>query len=235
MTDADAAAGGQDASSADGSDHVSRTASPATIRETYAGQADTMDRLDVLNRLFTGRYRSRLFGRAEGRVLDVACGVGTNRGYLPDGVEYVGVDLSPDMLAKAARRHDDLERGESLLEMDAQDLAFEADSFDTVVSSLSTCTFPDPIAALEEMQRVCRPGGRILLLEHGRSSVGPIAGVQEWRADAHFEKHACRWTQEPLELVREAGLVVEDSSTALFGVITAIEARPGEEDAGVDH
>jgi ubiquinone/menaquinone biosynthesis C-methylase UbiE len=235
MTDGDTAAGGHEASSAERSDHATRTASPATIRDTYADQADTMDRLDVLNRLFTGRYRHGLFGRGEGRVLDVACGVGTNRRYLPADVEYVGVDLSPDMLTKAAGRHDDLERGESLLEMDAQDLAFEDDSFDTVVSSLSTCTFPDPIAALQEMQRVCRPGGRILLLEHGRSSVGPIASVQEWRADAHFEKHACRWTQEPLELVRAAGLAVEDSSTALFGVITAIEARPDDVGTGGEH
>ena len=54
--------------------------------------------------------------------------------------------------------------------MDAEHLAFKDGSFDTVVSTLGTCTFPDPVEALREMRRVCRPGGTVLLLEHGRSN-----------------------------------------------------------------
>jgi ubiquinone/menaquinone biosynthesis C-methylase UbiE len=169
------------------SERVGRFAGPrpdsaGDIRETYADQADTFKRMAPLDRLFLGRYRRRLFGRATGRVLDVACGVGTNARYVPATTDYVGVDLSPDMLARAARRHDDLERGTTLLEMDAQHLAFEADSFDTVISSLSTCTFPDPVAALRETSRVCRTDGRILLLEHGHASVGTVSSFQEWQA-----------------------------------------------------
>ncbi|MFB6232726.1 MAG: class I SAM-dependent methyltransferase [Haloarculaceae archaeon] len=200
-----------------------RRTSISDIRETYATQADRMARLSWLNRLFTGRYRRDLFGRAEGRVLDVACGTGLNRRYLPDSVEYVGVDISPEMLANARERNGD---GATFREMDAGELAFTDDSFDTAVSSLSTCTFPDPVAALEEMARVCRPGGRVLLLEHGRSDVAPLARFQDWRADAHFRKHACRWNQRPLRNVAEAGLSVTETTTALFGVLTAIEARP---------
>jgi ubiquinone/menaquinone biosynthesis C-methylase UbiE len=110
--------------------------------------------------------------------------------------------------------------------MDAQSLDFPDDSFDTVISALSTCTFPDPGAALREMDRVCRPDGRILLLEHGRSDVGPIARYQEWRADAHYAKAGCRWTQEPLAVARDAGLDVVAADSALFGIVTTIEARP---------
>ncbi|GAB3684028.1 hypothetical protein GCM10028857_12480 [Salinarchaeum chitinilyticum] len=196
------------------------------VRDVYADQASTMARFAVLNRFFTGRYRRRAFADAEGRVLDVACGLAANRRYLPDDTEYVGIDVSPDMLAQAADAHDDLELGEDLLEMDAQDLAFENDSFDTVLSSLSTCTFPDPGAALAEMNRVCRPDGTVLLLEHGRSSVGPIARFQDWRADAHFEKHACRWNQEPLAVVADSPLEVQRHWTALVGILTGIEATP---------
>ena len=198
------------------------------IRGTYAEQAGTMARLDVCNRLFTGRARSRLFGRAEGRVLDVACGVGTNRRYLPDDATYVGVDLSPDMLREARDLLDEDGGAETvgLCEMDAEGLAIRDDAVDTVVSALSTCTFPDPVAALDEMARVCRPGGRVLLLEHGRSSVGPVARFQEWRAEAHYRKHACRWTQEPLAAVSQSSLSVTHSRTAWLGVLTAIEATP---------
>lgn len=197
------------------------------IRDVYAEQAPAMDRLDVCNRLATGRARARLFGQARGRVLDVACGVGTNRRYLPPYTTYVGLDLSPDVLSRAANRAGG--DGAAVLgfcEGDAERLPLATDAVDTVVSALSTCTFPDPVAALDEMARVCRPDGRVLLLEHGRSSAGPLARFQEWRAEAHYRKHACRWTQEPLDVVAASDLTVDRSRSAWLGVLTAIEARP---------
>ncbi|AGN00570.1 methylase involved in ubiquinone/menaquinone biosynthesis [Salinarchaeum sp. Harcht-Bsk1] len=205
----------------------SRSSTLGHVRDVYADQASTFARFAFLNRLLSGRYRRRAFESAEGAVLDVACGLGTNRGFVPNATEYTGIDVSPEMIEQAAKRHDDLERGEDLYEMDAQDLDFPDDSFDTVISSLSTCTFPDPHAALSEMHRVCRPDGQVLLLEHGRSSVWPIAKFQDWRAEAHFEKHACRWTQEPLEIVEDSPLTVESHWTALFGILTGVEARTG--------
>jgi len=204
----------------------SRPDSLGDIRETYADQADTFVRMAPLDRLLLGRYRHRLFGRASGRVLDVACGVGTNARYVPETTDYVGVDLSPEMLERAENRVERLRRGETLLEMDAQALAFLDDRFDTVVSSLTTCTFPDPVAALNEMGRVCAPDGRVLLLEHGRSSVEAVGRFQDWRADAHYEKHSCRWNQEPLEVVSRSKLSVKASRTGLFGVLTAMRADP---------
>lgn len=204
----------------------SRSKSLPEIRDAVADHADEMDGSSFVNRLLTARYRRRVFARAAGRVLDVACGTGTNLEYLPDSVEYVGVDISPEMLARAEDRFERLERGESLLEMDAQDLVFDDDGFDTVISSMSTCMFPDPVAALEEMGRVCAPDGRILLVEHGRSSVGPLARLQDWRADARYRKTGCRWDQNPLGIVSRSDLSVDRASTGLFGTITAIEARP---------
>jgi len=204
----------------------SRPMSTDEIRDTYADRANWFARLDWLDRLFTGRYREPLFSKASGRVLDVACGTGVNFPYLPDSVDLVGVDLSPEMLAGARQQLDGLELDGELHEMDAQALAFEDDSFDTVISSLSTCTFPDPVAALREMDRVCNPDGKILLLEHGRSDVEPIGRLQDWRADSHYESMGCRLTQEPMEHVAAAGLRVREVRTALFGIVTAVEAEP---------
>ena len=200
------------------------------IRASYAEHADWFHRFEWADRLVTGRYRRRQFGDASGRVLDVACGTGTNFRYLPESVDLVGIDLSPEMLAKARATLDGLDREGTLHRMDAAALAFPDDSFDTVVSALSTCTVPDPVVALREMERVCRPGGRILLLEHGRSDVGAIARYQEWRADAHYAKTGCRWTQEPLSVAADAGLDVADANTALFGTVTTIEATPRTDD-----
>jgi ubiquinone/menaquinone biosynthesis C-methylase UbiE len=207
-------------------DAQQRATALAAIRETYAEQAATLDRMEWADRLLVGRYRRPLFERARGRVLDVACGTGTNVRYVPETTRYVGIDVSPAMVRRARERVDRYGDENEVLEMDAQALAFPDDSFETIVSSLSTCTFPDPVAALREMRRVCDPEGRILLLEHGRSSVELLGRLQDWRADAHFENHRCRWTQDPLEHVDRAGLSVTDASTALLGVLTAIEAEP---------
>ncbi|WP_425604748.1 class I SAM-dependent methyltransferase [Halobellus ordinarius] len=175
-----------------------------------------------LNRLLTGRYRHRQFSHAEGRVLDVACGAGTNFQYLPERTEIVGIDISDPLVERAQSELDRLNRDGTVERMDAQDLNFADNSFDTVISSFSTCTFPDPVAALEEMARVCRPNGRILLLEHGRSDNSFLARYQEWRAEAHYERSGCRLTQNPLAVVRQAGLSVDEAESAQLGRITWI-------------
>lgn len=192
------------------------------IQESYAGYAKWIARLDWLDRLITGRYRRKQFSQASGRVLDVACGTGTNVRYLPESVDLVGIDISEEMLAEARDELDRLDRDGTVVRMDAQALEFDDDSFETVVSSFSTCTFPDPTAALQEMERVCAPGGRILLVEHGRSDVDLIARYQAWRADAHYRKAGCRLTQEPLDVVRRAGLSIDEHETGQFGRITNI-------------
>jgi ubiquinone/menaquinone biosynthesis C-methylase UbiE len=203
-----------------------RPMSLAEIRDAVSEHVDEMDGSSFVNRLLTARYRRRLFADAEGRVLNVACGTGTNLQYLPESVEYRGIDVSPEMLIRAEDRFDRLERGETLLEMDAQDLEFDANSFDTVISSMSTCMFPEPVAALNQMNRVCKPDGTVLLLEHGRSSNGLLARVQDWRADDRYRKMGCRWNQEPLAVVSPSELEVPDATTGMFGMNTAIEARP---------
>lgn len=205
-----------------------RPMSVSEIKASYAEFADAMHRLEWIDRVITGRHRRHRFSDVEGKVLDVACGTGTNFRYLPETVELVGIDISPEMLTKAEETLAGLGKDGTLREMDAQNLAFPDDSFDAVISALSTCTFPDPVTALQEMERVCKPEGTIRLVEHGRSDVGPIAQFQEWRADAHYEQSGCRWTQEPREVVEAAGLSVEETSTGLFGTITTFEIIPSK-------
>jgi len=203
-----------------------RPMSASDIAAAYEEYADWMHRFEFADRLLVGRYRRRQFGDATGEVLDVACGTGTNFRYLPAEADLVGIDVSPDVLAKAEETLDELGREGTLRRMDAQDLAFPDDSFDTVVSALSTCTFPDPVAALREMERVCHPDGEIRLLEHSRSDAALLAWLQDRRAEAHYAKNGCRLNHEPLRTVQQAGLPVEDTSTACCGLVTAIDATP---------
>ncbi|MFC6837713.1 class I SAM-dependent methyltransferase [Halomarina ordinaria] len=200
--------------------------SRAEVRDIYEENAARFERFGWLEERLVGRYRERLFSRAEGRVLDVACGTGPNFAHLPERTDLVGVDLSEAMLRGAARTARDLDRDADLRVADAEALPFEDDAFDTVVSALSTCTFPDPVAVLREMDRVCAPDGRILLFEHGRSSVPALARLQDRFASRHFERMGCRWNQEPVDVVREAGLRVEGVRRDVLGLFTSLVVVP---------
>src|ERR1041385_9530504 len=102
------------------------------------------------------RLRASLMIKATGKVLDVACGTGENFPYFKAATDITAIDLSPKMLDTARTRAEKLRLKVDCRLVDAEALEFPDRSFDTVVSALSTCTFPDPIAALREMGRVCR-------------------------------------------------------------------------------
>ena len=173
----------------------------------------------ALEALIFRRLRVRLLKSATGRVLEVAAGTGSNLAHYPAGLDIIAVDLSPGMLAKARHRG-----ARKVAVMDAGCLAFRDGSFDTVVSTLGTCTFPDPVQALREMRRVCRSGGRILLLEHGRSDRTGLAAWQDRHAGKWAAHLGCWWNREPLESVQKAGLKTHAASRSFLGMVHVIEA-----------
>ncbi len=197
------------------------------LRVRYEAFAPRYDRAEWLPEVLGLRaLRRRLFARARGKVLEVAVGTGKNFPFYPTGSDVTGVDLSPAMLRVAGKRAAAIPFSVQLLEMDAECLDFEDASFDTVTTSLTLCTFPEPLLALREMARVCRPSGRILLLEHGRSDRGGLARWQDRRAEAHARPLGCQWNRDPLALAQAAGLAVRASERVFFGVFHLIEAAP---------
>jgi phosphatidylethanolamine/phosphatidyl-N-methylethanolamine N-methyltransferase len=104
------------------------------------------------------------------RVLEVGVGTGINAVLYPRDCTVTGVDLSSSMLEKAYERIARKGvRNVRLLEMDAANLKFADDSFDIVYAPYVISVVPDPVAVTREMHRVCRPGGRIIILNHFRS------------------------------------------------------------------
>lgn len=131
-----------------------------------------------------GAMRSELLAEARGRVIEVGAGTGANLDLYGPGIEDLTL-VEPD-LHMAVRLRARLKVGEGgtssgdqpsagphaprrLVEAPAERLPFADDSFDTAVATLVLCTIPDPAAAITEMARVLKPGGRLLFIEHVRS------------------------------------------------------------------
>src|SRR5215831_6816253 len=124
-------------------------------------------------------YRSRVIGGAIGRVLEIGFGSGRNLPYYPATVdEVVGVDVSAEMLALAAPAVAGSSRKVTLFTHTAERLPFDDQTFDTVVTTWSLCSIPDPVAALREARRVLKPGGQLRFVEHGLAA---DPGVAKWQ------------------------------------------------------
>jgi ubiquinone/menaquinone biosynthesis C-methylase UbiE len=203
------------------------TLSSREISAKYDQFAPWYDWLEgIPNLLGLSRLRRRLLQQASGKILEVAVGTGKNLTYYPRDCRITAMDLSKAMLDVARNRAAKLSEHVSFSMADAEALPFPDKSFDTVVSSLSTCTFPNPIAALEEMGRVCRPEGKVLLLEHGRSDRERLGRWQDRHADQFAKPLGCHWNREPLDMARKAGLKVNTARRCFFGILHQIEAVP---------
>jgi ubiquinone/menaquinone biosynthesis C-methylase UbiE len=123
-------------------------------------------------------WRRTLWSRATGpRILEVGVGTGQNFPCYPPDAEVTGIELSPKMLARARKKAAGLGIAVDLRQMDVQHLDYADNSFDTVVATLVFCAVPDSALGLREIARVCRTGGRVLLLEHVISDNRLLAGV----------------------------------------------------------
>jgi ubiquinone/menaquinone biosynthesis C-methylase UbiE len=116
--------------------------------------------------LLLGDSRSWACSQASGQGLEVAIGTGRNLPFYPRGIQLTGIDFSPAMLEIARGRAAELGIDVALIEADAQHLPFADHRFDTVVCTLALSSIPDPAAAINEMHRVLRPGGQLLVVGH---------------------------------------------------------------------
>ena len=151
--------------------------SPDLIRRRYNRIALLYDFLEgPMEHLRFDAWRKRLQATIEGEhALEVGVGTGKNLIYYPADVQMTAIDFSPSMLARARRKAKKLNLQIDLQEMDVQHLEFPDHVFDTVFATFVFCSVPDPVAGLRELKRVCKPGGKLFLLEHMRPG-NPVLG-----------------------------------------------------------
>jgi ubiquinone/menaquinone biosynthesis C-methylase UbiE len=141
---------------------------------------------DIMNRGIEVRFGERKrewFSRSAGSTLLVAVGTGLDLEYFPSGKKVVGIDISPKMLEKARERLNTITSSTSLVRADVQMLGFGDNTFDSVVTSCTFCSVPDPVAGLKELRRVMKPGGKLIMFEHVRSDIfwmGPMMDLMTY-------------------------------------------------------
>ena len=164
-------------------------------------------------------FRQRIGAAAEGRVLELGIGSGLNLPFYGPSVRAVmGIDPSPALLRLAEARATGLGIAFAVQAGSAERLAFDAGSFDTVITTWTLCSIGDPHAALAEARRVLRPGGRLLFVEHG---LAPDPRVARWQhrltpAWRHIAG-GCHLDRPIDALVGGAGFRIETMEAAYVG------------------
>lgn len=170
-----------------------------------------------------GPSKARLFQGMKGRVLFVAVGTGTDIRHFPPGREIVGVDISREMLRRAESRRASYRGSLELVEADAMKFGFADASFDTVVTSCTMCSVPDPIRALRELYRVLRPRGEILMFEHVRSG-NLLMSLALDLMTLWTRRKGTEMNRDTVENVQIAGFRITRIESIYLDIILAIHA-----------
>ena len=205
-----------------------------SARRRYDRNAALYDLMEgVVEMTRYSRWRQMLWSKVEGQeVLEVGVGTGKNFPYYPENASVTAVDFSEGMLRRARDKAARLGVRVRLLTMDVQDLRFEDASFDTVVGSFVFCSVPDPVRGLTEVARVCRPGGKVLLLEHVLSANRVLARLMDTVNPLVVRLMGANINRKTVDNVVRSGLVVVRVTDLAAGIFKLIEARKSIMSAG---
>ena len=169
------------------------------------------------------KLRSCIIG---GRALEIGGGTGKNLSYYPPGVKISAIDFSRRMLSRARKKALQNNLKVEFLEMDAQQLAFPDHFFDTVFATFIFCSIPDPVPGLKELRRVCKPDGRLLLLEHMRPD-NPVLGFLFDLVNPFVVRMmGANINRMTIDNIKSAGWQIKIEQKLSSDIVRWIEAKP---------
>jgi ubiquinone/menaquinone biosynthesis C-methylase UbiE len=180
----------------------------------------------LIERSRYNKWRELLWSKVEGtHILEVGVGTGKNFLYYPADAEITAIDFSEKMLKRAQYRASQQKVKVHLQQMDVQHLEFETNTFDTAVASFVFCSVPNPVRGLMEIERVCKPGGKVVLLEHVLSANLILGWLMNLANPVVVRIVGANINRRTEENVLKSGLMIEQVTDLGLGIFKLIEAR----------
>lgn len=219
---------------------------PKDLSSFYDNLADEYDN-DVGTEEMMSFMKSKrkwLMKHCKGDVLEVASGTGRNIDYLdPTVVKSLTfldaskkmMDICYDKFHKTWPNFTKVKfvvgKAEELVDLSnkGKNKSNKIFKYDTIIETFGLCSHEDPVKALKNMRELLKPGGRVILLEHGRGEYDFINKILDNRAHKHSEKWGCRWNLDIGELVDESGLEITEEKRAHLGTTWMIVCKRPED------
>jgi ubiquinone/menaquinone biosynthesis C-methylase UbiE len=172
------------------------------------------------------KIRMPLIQKAQGQVLEIGSGTGINFPYYTKANQVIAIEPEPLMNEQSIQRAMKARVPIEVIQAGAEEIPFQEDSFDTVVCTLVFCTIPNPIKALQEIRRVCKPNGTVLFFEHVRLKHSSLGKLQDlltpvWKRLCD----GCHLNRNTREMINEAGFSIIQVKSYYKDIFLTIEAR----------
>lgn len=171
-------------------------------------------------------WREKLIRCAQGNVLEIAVGAGANFCFYPNDVVVTAVDFSGAMLSKAKESAMVSGVQATFIQSDMESISFPENSFDTIVSTLSFCGYTNPVSVLESISRWCKPGGQILLMEHGLSSNRFIGTTQKIIEPLFHRIVGCHLDRNMIDIMEQSPIQILQMERNMFNTVHLVWATP---------
>lgn len=169
------------------------------------------------------KWRIEIMKELKGKVLEVGVGTGKNIEYYPVNIDITAIDFSEKMLKKAYEKAVKLNKKVKLVIMDAQNMDFPDNTFDVIFTTCVFCSVSDPIIGLKEMRRVCKPTGKIIMIEHVRSEKKVLGIIMDILNPIVVNIYGANINRKTVDNINSAGFINVTATNLYSDIVKKIE------------